>query len=59
MPYDAINENVNDLPDCSCKVAAEFYVDDRAMPFNGSYNEVLGQVPTEATSSIVGGKGQT
>jgi glucose-6-phosphate isomerase len=53
VPYDEINNNVHDLSDCSSKVAAECYVDDRALRFNGSYKDILSQLPIRPECTII------
>lgn len=44
IPFDYINENPFQPPDCSNKIYADYYVDDRAIEFRGDWQEVLGKI---------------
>ena len=44
IPFDYINENPFQPPDCSNKIYADCYVDDKAIEFRGDWQEVLGKI---------------
>lgn len=44
IPFDYINENPLQPPDCSSKIYADYYVDDRAVEFRGDWQEVLKKI---------------
>jgi len=44
IPFDYINENPHQPPDCGGKIYADFYVDDRAVEFNGNWDTVLRKI---------------
>jgi len=44
IPFDYINENPFQPPDCSNKIYADVYVDDRAVEFNGNWDEVIEKI---------------
>lgn len=44
IPFDYINENPYQPPNTSCKIYADYYIDDRAVEFRGSWSEVLNKI---------------
>jgi len=44
IPFDYINENPYQPPDCSNKIYADVYVDDRAVGFRGDWSKALLEV---------------
>lgn len=44
VPYDYINENPYQPPDMSEKLYADYYVDDRAISFDGDWNDVVSEI---------------
>ena len=44
IPFDYINENPHGPPDCSNKIYADYYIDDRAIEFRGNWQEVLSKI---------------
>jgi len=44
IPFDYINENPLQPPDCDIKIYADYYVDDRAIEFRGDWKEVLRKI---------------
>jgi len=41
IPFDYINENPYQPPDTSNKIYADYYIDDRAIEFDGDWKKVL------------------
>lgn len=44
IPFDFINENPYQPPDCGRKIFADVYVDDRAVEFRGDWDYVLRRI---------------
>ena len=51
IPFDYINENPYQPPDCSNKIYADYYIDDRAVEFRGDWASVLGKILSSETSN--------